>query len=177
MKDALLQYETTLSPLRASLHQQALNLTGSITEAEDLVQECLLRAYTRLNLLRPEVSPRAWLGAILKNLYINRYRKRAEPTISLRWEDLDGYRNAPSPSLPQPEQTVVRRMEAAAATRILRALPLPYREVAELGILRTATYEEIAAQLRLPLGTVRSRMARARALLQRKLADWNPTLS
>jgi RNA polymerase sigma-70 factor (ECF subfamily) len=169
-------FETLVLPHRGALAAQARRLTGDATDAEDLVQETLVRAYTRLDTLTSEATLRAWLHTILRNLFINEYHKRARAPRSLSLEgDLVEEITTPSAHAARstrPEVAVEKRLEHAAVLRALATLPTAYREAVVMADVDQMSYQEIADRLGLPLGTVRSRIARGRARIQRSLWAW-----
>jgi len=132
--------------------------------AEDLVQETYLRALAARDRYRPGSNARAWLHAILGNAARSQYRReRREVRLKERWElqaaaaddvrDTDGAPTTPTPSL----------------RALLDALPKGYREAVELVDLGGLSYHETAARLRCPIGTVMSRLHRARRQLRRAM--------
>jgi RNA polymerase sigma-70 factor (ECF subfamily) len=158
-------FEILILPHRGALLAQAYRLTGSADEAEDLVQETLVRAYTRRDMLRGSDTAKAWLHTILGNLFVNDYhrRRRGPRLVSL------GRVQERASGAPSPEQVVLRRMESAALLRAVWELPGVYQDVLVLADLEGCSYQEIAARLRLPVGTVRSRLSRARRRVGRSL--------
>lgn len=150
-----------------------MQLTRNADEAEDLVQETTLRALRGFETFRADGPMRAWLLAILRNLFINGYRTRAR---SPRWVALDGLEN-PEPFLPLqpgPERIVFHRLEGEAIRHAVARLPTDYQEVLLLSDVHGLSYLEISARLDLPVGTVRSRLSRARSKVRRSLFAWRP---
>jgi RNA polymerase sigma-70 factor (ECF subfamily) len=150
-----------------------MQLTRNADEAEDLVQETTLRALRGFDTFRSDGPMRAWLLAILRNLFINGYRSR---TRLPRWIALDGLEN-PEPLLPVhpgPERIVFSRLEGEAIRNAVSRLPAEYQEVLVLSDVKGMSYQEISDQLRLPVGTVRSRLSRARSKVRRTLFAWRP---
>jgi len=166
-------FERWILPHRRTLFAQAQRLTGNPSDAEDLVQETLLRAYTRCDQLTGGETAGAWLSTMQRNLFINAYRRRQKgPAFSELTEENAGHAAPRSHATESPEATVARQMEHAAVLRALAALPPAYREVVVLSDIEQIPYQEIAARTKLPVGTVKSRVARGRQRLQRSLYAW-----
>jgi RNA polymerase sigma factor (sigma-70 family) len=152
MQDAITQLTDCLPRLR----RYARALVGERSSADDLVQDTMERGWTRLSSWQSNSDMRAWLFGIMHNLYIDQFRKKSLPT-----ETID--ENTPTQSV-EGSQTIgleIRDMEAA-----LRLLPPDQREILLLVGLEEMTYDEIASNLRIPVGTVMSRLYRARERLR-----------
>ena len=160
-------------PHREVLYGHALALTQDADEAEDLVQETTLRALRGFESFRADGPVRAWLLAILRNLFINTYRsaKRAPRQISL-----DALENPDpiTPTDPGPERALFSKLESEALARAVAALPAGYREVLVMSDMAGLSYQQISEELELPIGTVRSRLSRARGRVRRALFAWRP---
>ena len=180
------QFEKMILPHGASLYAPAMALTRSSAEAEDLVQETLVRAFDRFETFRADGSPRAWLHTIMRNLFYNAYRKKSrEPRhISLDQFDastgnaadalIESAAASPALSLASPERLVLSQIEGDAILKAVHALPVDYREVVVLSDLQGLAYQEIAERLAIPVGTVRSRLSRGRERVRRALNAWHP---
>lgn len=145
------------------LYRYALRMTGSAATAGDITQETFVAFLEQAHRYDPAQAP---LGAWLLGIARNRVRKSFSAAA---WEPLD---DAPPPEAPgQDPLTLLTRAEQLAAVRIaVDALPPAFREVVVLIEWEEMSYEETAAVLGIPPGTVRSRLHRARALLQQSLA-------
>jgi RNA polymerase sigma-70 factor (ECF subfamily) len=166
-------FEEMVLPHRDALYGHALALTHNADEAEDLVQETTLRALRGFESFRADGPVRAWLLTILRNLFINAYRTRVRSPRSV---SLDALEN-PDPVVPVepgPERAVFSRLENEALARAVAALPADYREVLVMSDMRGMSYLEISQLLELPIGTVRSRLSRARNRVRRSLFAWRP---
>jgi len=142
------------------LRRYALALTGDNAWADDLVQDTVERALGRTSLLRAQSSTRAWLMTILRHLFIDQLRKRRELTLAdddPRWQRLE----EPAGEV---EGLLLRDVQ-----RALYRLPLEQREALLLVALEQLSYREAAAILQVPVGTVMSRLSRARQHLRRLL--------
>jgi RNA polymerase sigma-70 factor, ECF subfamily len=174
-------FEKTILPHESSLYAPALALTRSASDAEDLVQETLLRAFNRFETYRADGSPRAWLHTIMRNIFYNAYRKRTrEPRqVSLEIFEVSDSASAElapraQPSIDSPERVVVSQMEGAAVLKAVEQLPSDYRQVVVLADIDGLAYQEIADRLSIPVGTVRSRLSRGRERIRHSLQAWEP---
>lgn len=143
----------------ASLYRFALRLSGSAADAEDLTQETFLTAHTRLSQLRQPENAKSWLFTILRNRWLQSVRG---PRLNLM------------PALEEyPDSTDDCSLEADVdpqhLQRLLDELPEDFRVVVVLFYFGEFSYKEIAAQLSIPIGTVMSRLARAKSFLRRQL--------
>lgn len=148
------------------LRRYARALAGSREAADDLVQDTLERAWTRLASWREGSDMRAWLFAIMHNLYVDRARRPATPLEILDDDTPEPYAHG-SPA----DRMEIRDMETA-----LRLLPAEQREVLLLVALESMSYDEVCATLGIPLGTVMSRLSRGRERL-RSLMDGGAAVS
>jgi RNA polymerase sigma-70 factor (ECF subfamily) len=141
------------------LYGAAYRLTGNAADAEDLVQETLLRAYRRFHLFVPGSNAKAWLLTILQNLRTDLLRKkgRTPPLSDLPEEG------------PAVEPTQGQGLDTADIEQILSKLPDPFRTAVVLRDVEELSYEEIARAMQAPIGTVMSRIHRGRALLRAAL--------
>lgn len=148
-----------------SLRRYARALTRDIERADDLVQDCLERAWCRRSLWRPGSDLRAWLFTIMHNLYANQVRRYgAEPQLV----SIDTVADLSSEASSAESHAQLWDIEAAIAT-----LPDAQREVLLLVSLEALRYEEVAQILDIPVGTVMSRLHRAREHLRCRL-DGSP---
>lgn len=139
------------------LRRYARALTGDSASADDLVQDTVERGWSRIAQWRPDADLRAWLFGIMHNLHVDQLRRAAPPSASL--EDLD------LPAAPAPALLELRDLDSA-----LQQLPSAQREVLLLVALEEMRYEDVAATLDIPLGTVMSRLSRARENLRKLMA-------
>lgn len=146
-----------------ALRRYAISLTRDATDAEDLVHDALLRAYERQSSFRADRSLRQWLLSILHNTFVDRLRsRRAERR---RIEKLAGeIRSDPDALHRQPEQDHALRL--AQVRQAFMSLPEEQRAVLHLVTIEGLGYAEAARALDVPVGTVMSRLARARAALR-----------
>jgi RNA polymerase sigma-70 factor (ECF subfamily) len=134
--------------------------------ADDLVQECLLRAIRRIDTWEPGTNLRAWLLTILHNVFLTEKRRiRRRPIISEN-DSIPDQLMSHAPNYREEEEHRVRSIHLAAVQRSFDRLCIEHREVLGLVAVEEMTYEEAAAVLGVPIGTIRSRLSRARAALR-----------
>jgi RNA polymerase sigma-70 factor (ECF subfamily) len=152
------EFERVVMPEAQRLLRFAVRLTGDTPAAEDLAQETLLKAWRSFHQFREGTSARAWLYRILMNAFYGQGRKvRAAPAmVPLEDQIPEGANSA-----------MIERLEVSQA---LDSLPLEHRTVLLLGVVEGFTCREVAEILAVPIGTVMSRMSRARQSLCEKLA-------
>lgn len=138
------------------LRRYARALISDRAGPDDLVQDTMERGWHRLSSWRPGGDMRAWLFGIMHNLHVDQIRKPSVATVVL-----DDETPIPSSSASQPDRLAICDIESA-----LKMLPVEQREILLLVALEEMTYEEVAATLRIPLGTVMSRLSRARERLR-----------
>jgi RNA polymerase sigma-70 factor (ECF subfamily) len=160
-----------------ALYRTALRMTRNPQDAEDLVQETMLRAYRFLDRFEPGTNLRAWLFKILTNTYINRYRKAAsEPRIDSLddSEELSLYRyldNEAASRGGSVEAQVLDRFAENDIKEAIEKLPPQYRITVLLADVEGFSYNDIAEITNVKKGTVMSRLFRGRRLLQKALVD------
>ena len=147
------------------LRRYARALTGSREAADDLVQDALERAWTKRALWRPDSNLRAWLFAVMHNVFVNGV-KRARPMASLDAMNEEGGVDPVASSASAETDATLREMGAA-----LGQLPLEQRQVVLLVGLEQLTYAEAAVALEIPIGTVMSRLSRGRDRLRQLLDE------
>jgi RNA polymerase sigma-70 factor, ECF subfamily len=152
--DRAIRFRSLVLPLLAYLNRLAFALTGSRQSAEDLVQESVLRGLRYFDSYRGD-DFRAWMAAIMRNL--NRDRPRRTPIpIDDEWLE-----QIPDPAH-DPEQTALAHDSAARLRGLVQGLPEPLRDVLVMREFGELSYAQIASALELPIGTVMSRLSRAR---------------
>lgn len=162
------------------LYGTALRLTRNSDDAEDLVAETVAKAWAKLGKLSDPQSFDAWIQRILTNTFVSEWRhRRASPEVAMEPEPEDGgdepfslYEKLHQPFLlwwTTPEEEVIAKLLREDMDRALDALPDAFRIAVVLVDVEGYSYGEAAKLLGVPIGTVRSRLARARAQLQRAL--------
>jgi RNA polymerase sigma-70 factor (ECF subfamily) len=147
-------------------------LTGNATDAEDVVQEACVRAFNAIAGVRNVVDARAWLLTIVRNTAFTWMAKnRPKPLITTDDERLFEQASlemiAPEAS---PETVLIEKTDAEQLHLAIASLPLSYREVLVLREIEGLSYQEISKILSIPIGTVMSRLARARSSLVQRIA-------
>lgn len=173
-------FETQVRALLPRLLGVARRLTHNDADAEDLVAESVVRAWRGLDGLHSEQAFRGWLFSILHNTFVSEYRRRcARPRLeALDWDEdaeeppFSLFEQMHQPFLlwfSNPEQQFLDKLLREDLERALGSLPEHHRIVVVLADLEEFNYAEIAQTLGIPVGTVRSRLARARGALQKRL--------
>jgi RNA polymerase sigma factor (sigma-70 family) len=174
------RFQAELMPVLDPLYNFAYRLTLDEDDANDLVQETYLKAYRFFEYFEPGTNAKAWLFRILKNSFINDFRKKSKQPAKVDYNEVEGYYNpdevegdadtgASSSDLRQQSTRDLIGDEVASA---LNSLPVDFRTVIILCDLEGFTYEEMAKVLDIPIGTVRSRLHRARNFLKDKLEKY-----
>jgi RNA polymerase sigma-70 factor (ECF subfamily) len=140
------------------LRRYARALTRDTIAADDLVQDCLARALAKSHLWQPGTDLRAWLFTILHNQYVNQVRRAVREGVSVMVDDVEPMLTT------SPSQS--KKLELRDLERALGMLPEEQRSVILLVGLEGMRYEEVAAILEVPVGTVRSRLSRGREMLR-----------
>lgn len=146
------------------LYAAAYRMTSNAADAEDLVQETMLRAYRAFDRLAPGTNAKAWLYTILERVRTDAFRKAGRRPSTVELED-DG------PAVTGRQDAILQGRDLEKA---LRGLPENFRLAVVLRDVEDLSYEEIAAALQIPLGTVMSRIHRGRALLREALRGGTP---
>jgi RNA polymerase sigma-70 factor, ECF subfamily len=166
-------FEQQVRPYLGQLYPAALRMTRNPADAEDLVQDTLAKAYTAFAQYTPGTNLRAWLHKILANTFINTYRKRKrEPAIAPGADPTADWHPGTDP-LAGParsaEAEALDRITDTAILDALRQLPPEFRTTVWLADVEGYPYREVAALMGTPLGTVMSRLHRARGKLRHTL--------
>jgi len=169
-------FERLLAPLLKAAYGTALHLTRNAADAEDLVQEAALNAFRGFNSFEQGSSFKAWFFRILVNCVYSRHRKSKRQGTQVELEDtpeLYLYCQTAATGLhgqtEDPASVLMNRMDQDAINAAIDALPDEFRVVATLYFMQDLAYQEIAEMIGCPVGTVRSRLHRARRLLQKQL--------
>lgn len=173
-------FEKEFMPHLDAMYNFALKLTSDVDDAQDLVQDTCLKAYRFINSFEPGTYAKAWLFRILKNNFINDYRKKSRgPTkVEFEWveQSISGEDEAAEPAyFADLQAETVNDMLGDEITAALQSLPVDFRMIIILCDLEEFSYEEMAKILDIPIGTVRSRLHRARTLLKTKLVKYAKT--
>jgi len=168
-------FEREAIPHMDALYNFALRMTGEQSDADDLVQETYLKAYRFFDKFEQGTNCKAWLFRIMKNSYINRYRKAQKTPETVDYDTVeDFYYSIRSDSAESNdlEEVMFDSLLDDEVTVAIENLPEDFRTVVILCDLEGFTYEEIAEFVDCPVGTVRSRLHRGRKLLRNVLTDY-----
>lgn len=168
-------FERELLPHIDALHTFAYHLCYDEEQANDLVQETYLKAYRFIDKYQEGTNAKAWLFKILKNAYINEYRKRSKRPTKVDFEEIVSYHDADNDSISgyfDLREEMFENMMGDEVTLAINSLPVEFRTVILLCDIEGFTYEEIAKIIDVPIGTVRSRLFRARNILKEKLLSY-----
>src|SRR5829696_2126379 len=154
-----------------ALYRLAYHLAGNADEAEDLTQETYLRAYRGFAGFRGG-DIRAWLFTILRHVFLDECRRRKRmPLIESAYDDAFTFSSDPGVSTPSAESEALRCLPSESVDRAFAALPPDWRLVVLLADVEELSYREIADVMGIPMGTVMSRLHRARKRLQEQLSN------
>jgi RNA polymerase sigma-70 factor (ECF subfamily) len=159
------RFEAQVLPHLDAAYRYARWLARSASDADDIVQEATLRAFRGFDDLRG-ADAKAWLLIIVRNCHLTALRKRQKQQLVPLPEEHDQDSSAMIAGTPGPEAVAMRRDDQRLLQRLLSALPEDHREVLVLREIEDLDYREIATVTSLPIGTVMSRLARARAALR-----------
>jgi RNA polymerase sigma-70 factor, ECF subfamily len=146
-----------------ALYGYAMALSRNGAEAEDLVQETCLRALRGIEGLRSDGSAKSWLFTILRNVWLNRVRQRRTDPDLIELDAEENSAHEPADVGQDPRDGYVNRVERDQVRAAIQQLPVEFREIIILREDEELSYQEIAALLDCPPGTVMSRLARARS--------------
>jgi RNA polymerase sigma-70 factor (ECF subfamily) len=168
------RFEAEVLPHLDALHRTALRLTRSESDADDLVQDGVLKAYRFFDHYEPGTNIRAWLLKILTNVFFSKYRRN---TLDTEMKALgegdpvaDGWIGAATMGpRREPERMMERPLLEASVSKALQDIPEDFRAVLVLVDIEGLTYREVAEAVGCPIGTVMSRLHRARRAVAQKL--------
>ena len=165
-------FEKEFLPHIDSMYNFAYRITFDEDDAKDLVQETYLKAYRFIESFQEGTNAKAWLFRILKNSFINDFRKRSKEPSKVDYQEVETFYNSEDidePITSDLRVDALRDMIGDEVSNALNSLAIDFRTVIILCDLEGFTYEEMAKILDIPIGTVRSRLHRARNLLKDKL--------
>jgi len=169
------EFEREALPHMDVLYNFALRTTGNADDAQDLLQETYLKAFRFWDKYEKGTNIRAWMFRIMKNSYINRYRKETKEPDKVDYEDIENFYNsirADHTDSNDLQEKIFSGLLGDEVARALESIPEDFRTVVILCDIEGLTYEEIAEFIECPIGTVRSRLHRGRKLLQAKLMEY-----
>lgn len=168
-------FESEFLPHIDSMYNFAYRLTFDEDDSKDLVQETYLKSYRFIDSFEKGTNAKAWLFRILKNSFINEFRKKSKQPSKVDYQEVESFYN--SDDIDQPITTdlrvdAVQDMIGDEISNALNSLDVDFRTVIILCDLEGFKYDEMAKILDIPIGTVRSRLHRARNLLKEKLEEY-----
>ncbi len=174
-RDLRTRFEAEALPLLSNLYSAAYRLTRNAADAEDLVQETILRAYRGFHQFEPGTNLKAWLYRILTNTFINSYRKKQREPQTVSDDEVEDWylysKMAEDGSAPSAEVSVLESLPDEDVQEALSSLPEPFQIAVLLADVEGFSYKEIAEITGVPIGTVMSRLHRGRRALEKRL--WN----
>ncbi|HOJ04459.1 MAG TPA: sigma-70 family RNA polymerase sigma factor [Bacteroidota bacterium] len=175
LKKRHLDFEREALPHMDALYNFALRLTTDADEADDLLQETYLKAYRFFDKFEQGTNCKAWLFRIMKNSFINMYRRSSKEPDKVDYNDVEEFYHSIRAESTDPndlEQKIFSNILDDDVSSALESLPEEFRTVVILCDIEGFTYEEIADFVECPIGTVRSRLHRGRKMLRAKLLDY-----
>ncbi len=173
--DERARFQTDALPLLDSLYAGALRMTRNPADAEDLVQETMLRAYRSFDRFEAGTNLKAWLYRIMTNAYINTYRKRQREPKKVSQDDVEEFdlyqelKDHDPAWDATPENLVLNSLVESDILDAIDDLPEQFRLAVVLSDIEGFSYAEMAEIMDVPLGTVMSRLHRGRKALQKRL--------
>ena len=165
-----------------SLYSMAIRLVFNKEEAEDLVQETYLKAYRFFDTFQKGTNIKAWLFKILRNTFINKYRKAVNLPSEIFYEDVESVNSNLSYKQEGDSGELTDTLESKYnelgnlmeddVKRAIDSLPIEYKEAILLSDVEELSYNDIAEITNVPIGTVKSRLNRGRKLLQKSLWEY-----
>jgi len=158
-----------------SMYNFGYRLTLNSDDSKDLVQDTYLKAYRFIDSFQQGTNAKAWLFRILKNSFINDYRKKTKEPSKVDYQEVESYYNSEDVDrhiTPDLRVEALKDMIGDEISNALNSLDVDFRTVIILCDLEGFKYDEMAKILDIPIGTVRSRLHRARNLLKEKLSEY-----
>lgn len=172
-------FENEFMPHVDALYNFAFHLTLNEDDANDLVQDTFLKAYRFIDSYERGTNAKAWLFQILKNSFINEYRRKVRQPGEVDYEDYVVHQDSDDAvhiGELDLRDDVFKGLIGDEVTKALNDLPVDFRTVILLCDIEGFSYEEIAKIINIPIGTVRSRLHRARNLMKEKLREYAKTM-
>ena len=155
-----------------ALYRVALRLTGNPSDADDLVQETMLKAYRAWHQYQQGTNAKGWLLTILRHAFINEYRRRTRHPETVDIDAIEPFAVFDEVQDDDPQERFFDQIVDDEVLRAIDELPEQFREAVVLSDVEGMSYEEVGRILEVPIGTVKSRLFRGRRLLQAKLHDY-----
>jgi RNA polymerase sigma-70 factor, ECF subfamily len=168
-------FEKEMLPHSKLLYNYALKMTGNSDDAKDLVQDTYMKAFRFFGSYEKGTNSKAWLFRIMKNSFINNYRKTANEPQKVSYDEVENFLDLikdDSVESPNLEKLMFDNKLGDEVSSALNVLPKEFRDVIILCDIEGWTYEEIAKYMNCPVGTVRSRIHRGRKMLEEELQSY-----
>lgn len=168
-------FNEEILPHLDALYNFGLRLTADPNDAEDLVQDTIVKAYRFFSSYEKGTNAKAWLFRILKNSYINNYRRKSKKPQEVDYDEVATFYETVRDERTDTsdlEDKMFRELIDDDLSRALDSIPEDFRTVVLLCDVEDFTYEEIANMLDVPIGTIRSRLHRGRNLLKAELMEY-----
>jgi RNA polymerase sigma factor (sigma-70 family) len=160
-------FASLMNRYRDSIYYMLLKMVNNPSDAEDLTIEAFGKAFRNIDSYAPTFAFSTWLFMIATNNCIDFIRKKqSSPFPADKWtEGLENLTLHIQSDLPDPEEALINDQKIATLRKIVNQLKSPYREIIELRYYKEYSYEEISAELKIPIGTVKAQLYRAKSLL------------
>lgn len=170
-------YAELMNRYREAIYHMLLKMVNNANDSEDLTIEAFSKAFKNLDQYTPNFAFSTWLFKIATNNCIDFIRKKRIDHISLDREngEKDNISYTIHAEIPDPEEDLIKKQKARILRSVVNTLKPRYRKLVELRYFNEFSYDEIAKELDLPLGTVKAQLFRARELLYNILKHKNPT--
>jgi len=168
-------FEKEFLPHIHSIYNFAYRITFDEDDAKDLVQETYLKSFRFIDSFEKGTNAKAWLFRILKNSFINEFRKKNKEPVKIDYQEVEAFYNSDEVNhmiTSNLQVEAVKEMIGDEVSIALNSLELDFRTVIILCDIEGFSYEEMALILDVPIGTIRSRLHRARNLLREKLRKY-----
>ena len=168
-------FEEEFYPHADALYNFAYGLTYNEEDANDLVQETYMKAFRFIDKYIEGTNAKAWLFKILKNAFINQYRKKSKRPAKVDYQEVINYHDQEDSAYSgyvDLREEIYQNMMGDEVTNAVNSLPIDFRTVILLCDIEGFTYEEISKIIDVPIGTVRSRLHRSRNMLKEKLKTY-----
>jgi RNA polymerase sigma-70 factor (ECF subfamily) len=172
-------FDEEFLPHSDALYNFAFHLTNNEDDANDLFQEAMMKAWRFIDKYEEGTNAKAWLFTILKHAFINEYRRRVKTPNRVELQDFVTHQDREDTPLTGSldlRQEMLQYLMGDEVTKAINQLAVDFRTVILLCDVEDFTYEEIAKILDIPIGTVRSRLHRARNMLKEKLKEYAENL-
>lgn len=169
------EFKNATMPHKNALYSYALKIAANSDDASDLVQETYYRAYKNYHQFENGTNSKAWMFMILRNTFINNYRKMKREPVKVDYDEIEEvYEHIKSDQSKSNNLDLdfYHNLLDDELSEALAKLPVKMKDVFFLCDLESYTYEEIAELVNVPIGTVRSRLYRARKILQQELFNY-----